>query len=93
MEDYDTKVLERLNFKDSDLSNQVNNVDCWNKLSIADQDPEFLEGLDLVISELDIPDGPDDAINNKIGKIIEAPTTVPGIHYQEVVPSEEYANM
>ena len=41
-EGYDTKVAESLIVKYSDLSKQVQNVDCWNKSSIADQDPEFL---------------------------------------------------
>ena len=43
MEDYDTNIAERLSFKDSYLSKQVDNVDCWNKLLNSDQDPELLE--------------------------------------------------
>ena len=42
MEDYDTKVSERISVKESDLSKQVQNIDHRNKLSIADQDPRLL---------------------------------------------------
>ena len=91
MEYYDTKVEERLSVKDSYLSKQVQNIDLWNKLSIADQDPEFLEELNQFISDTSIPDGPDDYTNSNVGKISESPNTVPEIHYQEVVPSDAHS--
>ena len=93
MEDYDNKISDRQNFKNSDLSKQVQNVERWNKLSIADQDPEFLEETNRVISDSSITDGQDDNTNRNIGKISEAPTTVPDIHDQDVVPSDAYVNM
>ena len=80
-------------FKDSDLLKQVQNVDHWNKLLIADQNPELLEELNQVISDSSIPDGPDDNMNSDLGKTSEAPTTVPGIHDQDIFPSEAYVNM
>ena len=43
MSDYDTNISERLDVKNSDLKNQAQGIDRWNKLSIADEDPEFLE--------------------------------------------------
>ena len=43
MSDYDTKIAERLDINNSDLTKQAQSIDWWNKLSIADKDPEFLE--------------------------------------------------
>ena len=40
--DYDTIVSEGISVKESYLLKQVQNIDHWNKLSIADQDPELL---------------------------------------------------
>ena len=93
MGDYYTKVTERISVDASDLSNQVQNVDCWNKLSIADQYPKLLEELNRGISDSSIPDGPDDDTNRDVGKTSEDPTTVPGIHDQDIVPSDAYVNM
>ena len=85
MEDYETKVAEILIVQDSYLSKQLHNVDRWNKLSIADQDPELLEKLNLVISDSSIPDGPDDDTNSNVGKISEYPTTVPDLHGHKIL--------
>ena len=93
MEDYDTKVVERLSVKDSDLSKQVHNIYCWNKLSITDQDPGLLEELNWVISDSSIPDIPDDDTKSDVGKVSEAPTTVPNIHDKDIIPSDAYSNM
>ena len=60
---------------------------------ITDQEHKFLEELNLVISDSSFPDGLDENTNIDIGKISEAPTTVPGINDQEVVPSDAYVNM
>ena len=60
MSEYDTKISERLDVKNLDLTKQAQDIDQWNKLSIADEDPELLEELNRVISDLRIPDGPDD---------------------------------
>ena len=35
-------------------------VERWNKLTVADQDPEFLDGYNRVISDGSIPNGEDD---------------------------------
>ena len=89
MSNYDTKTSERLDVKNSDRTKQAHGIDQWNKLSIADEDPEFLEELNRVISDSSIPDGPDD----KISDDKEGPTPVPGIHDQETVPSDAYVDM
>ena len=60
MSDFDNKIAERLDVNNSDLTKQVQSIDQWNKLSIADEDPEFLEELNRVISDSSILDGPDD---------------------------------
>ena len=89
MIDYDTKISERLDVKVLDLTMQEKGIDQLNKLSIADKDPEFVEELNRVISDSIILDGPDDnASDDK-----EGPTPVPGIHYQETVPSDGYFDM
>ena len=35
-------------------------VDWWNKLTVADEDPEFLDESNRVISDVSIPNGEDD---------------------------------
>ena len=60
MSDYDTKIVERIDVNNSDLNKQAQGIYQWNKLSIADEDPELLEELNRVISDSRIPDGPDD---------------------------------
>ena len=87
--DYDTKISERLDVKNSELTMQAQGIDLWNNLSIADKDPEFLEELNRVISDSSIPDGPDDNVSNNK----EGTTPVPGFHYQETVPSDAYVDM
>ena len=57
---------------------QAQGIDRWNKLSIADEDPEFLEELNRFISDSRILDGPDDNVSDDKEKI----TPVPGIHDQ-----------
>ena len=64
MSDYDTNIVERLDDKNSDLTNQAQGIYRWNKLSIADEDPEFLEELNWVISDSIIPDGPYDNMSD-----------------------------
>ena len=78
MSDYDTKIAERLDVKNSDLTKQAQGIYPWNKLSIADEDPELLEDLNRVISDSSIPDGPDDNMSDDK----EGPTPVPDIHDQ-----------
>ena len=56
--DYDIKIDESLDIDNSDLTIQAQGIDQWNKLSIADKDPELLEELNRVISDSSIPDGP-----------------------------------
>ena len=43
MIDYDTKIAERLEVNNSDLTKKSKGIDQWNKLSIEDKDPELLE--------------------------------------------------
>ena len=43
---------------------QAQGIDWWNKLSIADEDPEFLEELNRFISDSRILDGPDDNVSD-----------------------------
>ena len=43
MSDYDTNISERLDVKNLDLKKQAQGIKRWNKLSIADEDIEFLE--------------------------------------------------
>ena len=62
--DYDTKISERLDVNNSDLKKQSQGIDLWNKLSIADEDPEFLEELKRVISDSSISDVPDDNMSD-----------------------------
>ena len=49
--------------------------------------------MNRVISDSSTPDGPNDETNSNLGKIIESPTTVLGIHNKYVVPSDAYVSM
>ena len=89
MSDYDTNISERIYVKNSDLKMQAQGIDRWNKLSITDEDPQFLEELNRVMSDSSILDGPDDNVSDDK----EEPTPVSGIHYQETVPSDAYGDM
>ena len=55
MSDYNTRISERLDVKNSDLTKQAQGIYQWNKLSIAYEDPEVLEELNRVISDQSIP--------------------------------------
>ena len=76
MSDYDTKISERFDVKNSDLTKQAQGIDQRKKISFADENPEFLEELNWVISDSSIPDGSDDSM--RYDK--EVPTPVPAIH-------------
>ena len=89
MSDYDTKTPERLDVNNSDLTKKAQGIYWRNKLSIAEEDPEFLEELNRVISDSSIPDDADDNMSNNK----EGPTTVPGINDQENVPRYSYVDM
>ena len=41
MNEFDSKVKIRLNAKDTDLSNQVKDQPCWNRLSLNEDDEKF----------------------------------------------------
>ena len=89
MSDYDNKISESLDIKNSELTKQAQGIDRWNKLSIADKDSEFLEELNPVISDSSIPNGPDDNMSDDK----EGPTPIPGIHDKETVPIDAYVDM
>ena len=89
MSDYETKIDESLDVKNSDLTKQAQGIYRWNKVSIVDEYPEFLEELNRVVSDLSIPDGPNDNMSDDK----EVPTPVPGIHDQETIPRNEYVDM
>ena len=64
MSDYDTKIDERLDVKISYLTKQAQCIDQWNRISISDENPGFLEELNRVISDSSILDGPDDKMSD-----------------------------
>ena len=77
------RFLKGFDVNNSDLKKKDQGIDRWNKLSIVDEDPEFLEEHTQVISESSIQDGLDDNMSDDK----EEPTPVPDIHDQETVPS------
>ena len=89
MSAYYTKISERLDVNNSDLKKQTQRIDQWNKLSIEDKNPEFLEELNRVISDSSIPDVTYDNMSDDI----EGPTPVRGIHDQETVSSDSYVDV
>ena len=60
MIEYNIAIEQRLEVKDADLSNDLAMVELWNKLTIADEDPEFLDEYNRVLSDGSIPNGEDD---------------------------------
>ena len=60
MIEYNIAIEQRLEVKDADLSNDFAMVELWNKLTIADEDPEFLDEYNRVLSDGSIPNGEDD---------------------------------
>ena len=51
MREYNTEIEWRLDLKDAYLLKDLLVVDRWNKLTVADEDPEFLEKYNSVISD------------------------------------------
>ena len=60
MREFDEKIKERLDVKHTDLSIQAEKVPHWNRLSISDDDPEFVEDFRRVIEDSNVPEGTDD---------------------------------
>ena len=89
MSNYDTKIAKIIDVKTSELTKQLQGIYRWNKLSIANEDTEFLEELNWVISDSIILYGPDDNMSDDK----EGPIPVPDIRDQETVPSDTYVDM
>ena len=53
-------IEQRLDVKDADLSKDLAMVYRWNELTIADEDQEFLDEYNCVISDGSIPNVIDD---------------------------------
>ena len=53
-------IEQRLDVKDADLSKDLAMVYRWNELTIADEDQEFLDEYNYVISDGSIPNVIDD---------------------------------
>ena len=88
MKDFDVKIAERLDIKGSDLSRMVSNVDGWNKLSILEEDPEFMEEFNRVINDAKVPHGADDDVNDREDKASVVP-----MDDEEPVHENLYMNM
>ena len=56
---YDIAIERRLDVNDADLSKELAMVDQWNKLTVADEDTEFLGESNRVISYGSIKNGED----------------------------------
>ena len=52
-------IEQRLDVKDAYLSKDLTAVERWNKLAVVDEDPEFLDEFNDVISDGSIPNGED----------------------------------
>ena len=57
MRDYNIAIEQRLDVKDADLSKDLAMLDRWNNLTVADDDPEFLDKYNSLISDGSIPNG------------------------------------
>ena len=64
MRDHNIAIEQRLDVKDADLSKDLAILEQWNKLTVADEDPEFLDEYNHVISDGSIPNGEDDNETN-----------------------------
>ena len=62
MVDYNIAMEQRLDVNDSDLSKDLAMVELWNNLTVVDEDTEFFNKYNRVISDGSIPNVED---NNK----------------------------
>ena len=88
MKDFDEKIAKRLDIKGSDLSQMVSNVHGWNKLSILEEDPEFMEEFNRVINDAKVPHGANDDVNDREDKVSVVP-----MDDKEPVHEDSYINM
>ena len=57
MREYNIVIEQILDIKDADLSNNLAIAEQWNKLTVADYNPEFLDECNRVISDVSITNG------------------------------------
>ena len=51
MKEYDELIKARLEIRNSDLSQQMIDVDQWNRLSVTDIDEDFVTEINRVIDD------------------------------------------
>ena len=57
-------IEQRLDIKDTDLSKDLAMLEWWNKPTVADEDTEFIDDYNRVISDESIPNCEDDNETN-----------------------------
>ena len=57
MREYNIVIEQILDIKEADLSNNLAIAEQWNKLTVADYNPEFLDECNRVISDVSITNG------------------------------------
>ena len=60
MRKYNIAIEQRIDVKYADLSKDLVMAERWNKMTIVDEDTEFLDKYNGVISDGSIPNGEDD---------------------------------
>ena len=71
-----------MNVRDANLPQQLDQVDRWNRLSLSDEDPKFIEEFNRVINKSSIPEVDD-----------KGPEIKENVDIREVVPGHAYINM
>ena len=61
MREYNIAIEKRLDVKDAGLLKDLVMVDQWNKITVVDEDTEFLDKYNRLISYGSIPNGEDDS--------------------------------
>ena len=60
MQSFDTNIKKINDSTKADLSHRLHNISDWNRLSLDENDPEFMEEFQRIISDESIPDADDD---------------------------------
>ena len=59
MREYNIAIEKRLDVKDAGLLKDLVMVDQWNKMTVVDEDTEFLDKYNQVICDESMPNGED----------------------------------
>lgn len=69
IKDFDSTIEKRLNTKDNDLNEILQQQPKWNRLSLDENDHDFIDEFVKTIDDETVPEGPDDTNKNSEGLV------------------------